>query len=60
MEDKMSIDFLKLAEDICVAPYRVERKCSCGEVMNTEHDDRKFEINGKEVCIMCFTKKVKV
>ena len=33
-----------------------ERKCTCGEIMNTEHDDRKFEIDGKEVCIECWVK----
>ena len=30
--------------------------CDCGVNMHTEHDDRKFEINGKEVCIGCWVK----
>ena len=30
--------------------------CDCGVNMHTEHDDRKFEIDGKEVCIGCWVK----
>ena len=32
--------------------------CKCGNEMNTEHDDRKFEIDDKEVCIECFVKEI--
>ena len=28
--------------------------CECGNNMHTEHDDRKFEVDGKEVCIICW------
>ena len=28
--------------------------CACGTQTNTEHDDRKFEVDGKEVCIHCW------
>jgi len=30
--------------------------CECGNNMHTEHDDRKFEVDNKEVCVECFTK----
>jgi len=31
--------------------------CECGNNMHTEHDDRKFELDNKEVCVECFTKR---
>ena len=30
--------------------------CECGNNMHTEHDDRKFELDNKEVCVECWTK----
>ena len=30
--------------------------CECGNNMHTKHDDRKFEVDNKEVCICCWVK----